>query len=211
MALLLFSYLRNVNINIRLRNIHINILRNSFSNAFIWSSHDTDCEFNRCVDFIKMIKDVTYLKCDLMFSSSSSSSSSSAVAVAAAEVLLSPSPKPSLSSYSTVVQRQKHRHITTYYIYCSRRLFCVLLLLIYSYFLIQSPAIVLAETAMSQIKTSGNDEFTKTSNEMDRVVTAVKLDENEDEYFDDDQDDTEYKELLSNKSGKHNNHDTFPF
>lgn len=64
---------------------------------------------------------------------------------------------------------------------------------------------------MSQIKTSGNDEFTKTSNEMDRVVTAVKLDENEDEYFDDDQDDTEYKELLSNKSGKHNNHDTFPF
>lgn len=169
--------------------------RNSFSNAFIWSSHDTDCEFNCCVDFIKMIKDVTYLKCDLM---------------------LSPSPSPSSlsSSFGSVAQRmcrRKRRHITTYYIYCSHRVFCVLLLLIYSYILIQSPATVLAETAMSQIKTSGNDEFTKTSNEMDRVVKAVRLDEHEDEYFDDDQDDTEYKELLSNKSGKCNNHDTSIF
>lgn len=139
-----------------------------------------------------MIKDVTYLKCDLM---------------------LSPSPSPSSlsSSFGSVARRmcrRKRRHITTYYIYCSHRVFCVLLLLIYSYLLIQSPATVLAETAMSQIKTSGNDEFTKTSNEMDRVVKAVRLDEHEDEYFDDDQDDTEYKELLSNKSGKCNNHDT---
>lgn len=168
-----------------------------FSNAFIWSSHDTDCEFNRSVDFIKMIKDVTYLKCDLMLSSSSLSSA-----------LLS----PSFLSYRTVVQRmfhQKRHHITTHCIYCSYRWFCVLLLLIYSHILIQSPTIVLAETAMSQIKMSGNDELTKTSNEMDRVVTAIRLEnENEDEYFDGDQDDTEYKELLSNKSGKCNNHDT---
>lgn len=140
-----------------------------------------------------MIKDVTYLKCDLM---------------------LSPSPSSLSSSFGSVAQRmcrRKRRHITTYYIYCSHRVFCVLLLLIYSYILIQSPATVLAETAMSQIKTSGNDEFTKTSNEMDRVVKAVRLDEHEDEYFDDDQDDTEYKELLSNKSGKCNNHDTSIF
>lgn len=55
---------------------------------------------------------------------------------------------------------------------------------------------------MSQIKASDTDEYVKTSNEMDRIVKAVKLDDVDDEYFDDDQDDKEYKELISNKSGK---------
>lgn len=92
---------------------------------------------------------------------------------------------------------QKRRHITS-----SNRnygLFYVLLLLIYSQCLIISSANALAETTMSQIKV--NDEHIKSSNEMDRMVTAVKLEDIDDEYFDDDQDDKDYKELLSNKSG----------
>lgn len=59
---------------------------------------------------------------------------------------------------------------------------------------------------MSQIKVNGNDEYIKTSNEMERIFSAVKLDDIEDEYFDDDQDDDEYKELLSNKSGNYRSH-----
>ncbi|XP_055324847.1 uncharacterized protein LOC129579157 isoform X2 [Sitodiplosis mosellana] len=143
-----------------------------------------------------MIKHETDLKCDLM--------------------------SPSLCM---VVQRlfyRKRRHVTSCYEYSSHGLFYVLLLLIYSQFLIKSPAIVLAEiTTMSQIKGSTNDERIKTSNEMDHIVMAVKV-ENigvaadadaaaaaaavavaDDEYFEDDQDDDkEYKELLSNKSAK---------
>lgn len=139
--------------------------------------HDTDSEFNCCVDFIKMIKHLIYLKCDLM------------------------SP-----SFCPVVQRTFHRKrrptIAQQHTHSSHGLFYVLLLLIYSYFLVQSPSIALAETTMSQIKASDSDEYVKTSNEMDRIVKAVKLDDIEDEYFDDDQDDKEYKELISNKSGK---------
>lgn len=68
---------------------------------------------------------------------------------------------------------------------------------------------------MSQIKSSVNDEYMKTSNEMGHIVTAVKVEEIvaaavaaaanvDDEYFEDDQDDDkEYKELLSNKSGNY--------
>lgn len=136
--------------------------------------HDTDSEFN-C--FIKMIKHpLIYLKCDLMW-----------------------------PSFCPVVQRAFHRkcrHTTANYKYSSHGLFYVLLLLIYSYFLIKSPSIAVAETTMSQIKASDTDEYVKTSNEMDRIVKAVKLDDVDDEYFDDDQDDKEYKELISNKSGK---------
>lgn len=65
---------------------------------------------------------------------------------------------------------------------------------------------------MSQIKASASDETMKTSNEMDRILTAVKLEDvaavaaatADDEYFEDDQDDDkEYKELISNKSGNY--------
>lgn len=125
-----------------------------------------------------MIKHEAYLKCDLM-----------------------------LPSFGVVVQRlfdRKRRHVTSYYKYGSYGLFYVLFLLIYSPFSIQSSAIALAETTMSQIKASASDEYIKMSNEMDRMVTAVKLEDVDDEYFDDDQDDKEYKELLSNKSGKYN-------
>lgn len=112
----------------------------------------------------------------------------------------------SFSSFSSVVhwrRRRRRRQITIYYKYCSHGVFYVLLLLIYSYFLIQSPAIALADTERSQIKAGENDEYIKTSNEVDHAVSAIKLDEHfEDESFDEHGDDTEYKDLLSNKSGK---------
>lgn len=77
------------------------------------------------------------------------------------------------------------------------------------------PAIVMADTTMSQIKASGNDEYMKTSNEMGHIVKSIKVKDIvaaavaaaatvDDEYFEDDQDDDkEYKELLSNKSGNY--------
>lgn len=53
---------------------------------------------------------------------------------------------------------------------------------------------------MSQAKTAASGEIVKAHNEMDRTVSAVKFDD--DEYFDGDQEDKEYRELISNKSGK---------
>lgn len=163
--------IKNVTVNVPIISVHTSKI---FLNVFIWSPHDIDSEFNCCVDVIKMIKDVgTDEKCDSMS-----------------------------SLICTIIQRMFNRkrwHITTYYKYCSHRLFYVHLLLIYSY--IFSHAIVLAESTIHQIKTSASD--TKTSNEIDRTVTAVKLEEFEDEYFDDDQDDREYRELVSNKSGEY--------
>lgn len=106
------------------------------------------------------------------------------------------------ASFCVDIQRnlvyQKRRRVTSSY--SSYGLLYVLLLLIYSQCLIKSSAIALAETTMSQIK--ANDESIKSSNEMDRMVTAVKLQDIDDEYFDDDQEDKEYKELISNKSGR---------
>lgn len=188
----------------------------SLGNAFIWTSHDTVCEFNCCVDFIKMTKNLIYLKCDLMLSSLSPLTSPS---------FLSSRPfsfSPLISSFSSVVhrKRRRRRQITIYYKYCSHGVFYVLLLLIYSYFLIQSPAIVLADTALSQIKSSGSNELIKSSNEMDHAVSAIKLDKHfEDESFDEHDDgtddggdyDSEYKDLLSNKSGNQTHIGFFSF
>ncbi|XP_031617937.1 uncharacterized protein LOC116337476 isoform X2 [Contarinia nasturtii] len=151
--------------------------------------HDTDCEFSCCVDFIKMIKQETYLKCNLM-----------------------------LPSLCVVVQRllyRKRRHVTSCYHYSSHGLFYVLLLLIYSHSSLQWPATVLAgdkttaittptpKTTINQIKVNKINEYITTSNELNGILAAVRMDDTEDEYFEDDQDDdNDYKELLSNKSAK---------
>lgn len=144
--------------------------------------HDTDCEFSCCVDFIKMIKQETDFKCNLM-----------------------------LPTLCVVVQRLFYRkcwHVTSCYKYRSHGLFYVLLLLIYGH----NSLLVLAhdttttamatKTTTNQIKVNKNNEHTTTSNEINRILAAVRIEDTDDEYFEDDQDDDkDYKELISNKSG----------
>lgn len=110
-----------------------------------------------------------------------------------------------MSTVYVVIQRlcyRKRRHVTSCYTYSSHGLFYVLFLLIYGNFLIHAPTIILAETTTNDAKIgNSHDDDTKKPIEIDKLSAAIKLEDADDEYFDDDKEEKEYQELISNKSG----------
>lgn len=133
-------------------------------------------QFNGAVDFIEMIKHVRFIEFGLM------------------------------STLYGVVQRlcyRKRRHVTSCYTYSSHGLFYILFLLIYGNFLMHSPTIILADTTMSNVaRASSNQHEDDTKIDNNLLVAAIKVADVEDEYFEDDQEEKEYQELISNKSGE---------
>lgn len=108
------------------------------------------------------------------------------------------------STLSTIVQRlnnRKRRHVTSHYAYSSHGIVYVMLLLVYGCYLIHSPVIIVAETTISENRANVDPSVVKATNNANQIGSESKIDETEDEYYDDGHDD-EYKDLISNKSGK---------
>lgn len=92
---------------------------------------------------------------------------------------------------------RKRRHVTSCYTYSSHGLFYVLFLLIYGVILLHTITFVSAESFNQAHIIDGE---MKKNNHMEQLVAAVKAEEAEEEYFENDEE-KEYQDLISNKSG----------
>lgn len=91
--------------------------------------------------------------------------------------------------------KRNYQHAKAFRQYKNHGTFFVLL---YCCLLTHMPKIIFAE---NQAKVNGIDVETKKMNEMSALVNAAKIDDFDDEYFDNGIDD--YRELISNKSSKY--------
>lgn len=108
-----------------------------------------------------------------------------------------------ISSICTAIQclsqQQKRQNATSHNTYNSRG---IVYMLIYGCYLIHLPKIVMAETTISQNRVNVGRGDMKNTHDINQLNAIDKIDDGDDEYFYDDQEENEYKDLISNKSGK---------